>query len=134
MKNIKDIVEKSIKNFRVSMMGSITSILKSKKVAYVMLSDEEEIRDVKIISPYGFFSLPLAGQNGQILFNNTLKSASLIGVENNSPVELNPGEAIVYCKSGSYILLKDGKVRIKGNVEVEGNILYTGNITKGALD
>lgn len=133
MKNIKDVVEKSLKNFRASVIGTITSILKSDKQVYVMLSDEEEIRDVKIMLPYGLFSLPLVGQEGQIIFNNTSKSASLIGVDSSSPVELNPGETILYCESGSYILLKNGKTKIKGNIEIEGNITYTGNITKGEL-
>jgi phage gp45-like len=132
MKSIKNAVERTIKNIRISIMGTISSILKDSNTVYATLNEDEEIRDIKIISPYGFFSLPLNNSNGQLLFNNTSKKVSLIGIDHiNLPVELNPGESLIYCESGSYVLLKDGKVFVKGDLSVDGNITYSGNISKG---
>jgi phage gp45-like len=131
MLNIKRAVEKSIDSVRNSLMGKISSVLKSNNTVYVRIN-QEEIRDIKIISPYGLFSLPLNNQNGQILFNNTTKKASLIGIEHdNLPIEINPGEVILYGQSGSYILLREGKIFINGDLNVTGNITYSGNISKG---
>lgn len=127
MKSIKGAVEKGLKNIRIALKGTITSIIKSNKTIYLKLSDEEELRDVKVISHYGFYSLPLQGQMGQILFNNTAKKASFIGIEHeNIPIDINPGETLIYCNSGSHILLKDGKVFIKGDLNVTGNIIASG--------
>lgn len=132
MKNLKDIVQKSINNIRTSIMGTITSVLQN--TVFIQSSGEEAIRDVKIISPYGVFSLPLNGQNGQIIFNNSLKKASLVGVEhNNLPIEINPGEVIIYNNTGTYIYIKDDSVYIKGNLKVDGNITYSGTNTQGAI-
>jgi phage gp45-like len=131
MKNIKDAVSKSIKNIRIAVMGTINSVIKADNTVNVLISDEEELRDVTVISPYGFFSLPLNDNSGQLLFNNTSRNVSLIGVEHeNLPVELNPGEALVYSNSGSYMLLKDGKIFVQGDLKVTGNITYSGNISK----
>ena len=131
MLNIKKAVEKSINNIRTSLMGKISSVLKSNNTVFVRVN-QEEIRDIKITSPYGLFSLPLNNINAQIIFNDTTKKASLIGVEHdNLPAEINPGEVIVYSNSGSYILLKDGKVYINGDLHVTGNITYSGTISQG---
>jgi phage gp45-like len=112
-------------------MGTINSVIKADNTVNVLISDEEELRDVTVISPYGFFSLPLNDNSGQLLFNNTSRNVSLIGVEHeNLPVELNPGEALVYSNSGSYMLLKDGKIFVQGDLKVTGNITYSGNISK----
>jgi phage gp45-like len=125
IKSIKDAVDKAIKNIRNAAIGKVSSVLTSNKTAYVQISEEEELRDVKLISPYGFHSLPINGVDGQLLFNgNSSKKASLIGIEHTSiPEQLNPGEAIFYGASGSYILLKDGKIKLVGGLEINGNIL-----------
>lgn len=130
-KQIKDAVDRAISNIRSSMIGTITSVMKSKKEVHSKFSNDEEARDVKIASPYGFFSLPLNNQSGQIIFNNTGKSATLVGViHENIPVELEPGEAVIFNESGTYILLRGGKVHIQGDVEINGNISYSGNLSK----
>lgn len=135
MKQLKDAIEKRIKNIRISIKGTITSVLKGSGTIFARISEEEELRDIKIISHYGFYSLPLPGQNAQILFNNSSKKASFIGIENHStPIEINPGEAIIYAQSGSYILLRDGKILMKGDLEVDGNIRHTGTISQGWLN
>lgn len=128
MKNIKDAVNKAIKNVRYAMNGTITSIIKKDKVVYVKLYEEEEIRDVKITSPYGFFSLPLQNSRAQIVFNNTNKRASIIGVEHEKlPIELDIGETLIYSNYDSYIhLKKDGKIYIKGTVYADNVIVNNG--------
>jgi phage gp45-like len=135
MKYIKNAVKKSINNIRTSIMGIISSTLSDTNEVNMRLYDEEEIRDVKIISPYGIFSIPLNDQSGQIIFNNSNNTASLIGVEHEElPVLINPGEVIIYCETDSFILLKDGKIYFKGDLNVDGNIIYSGNITKGSVN
>lgn len=120
-KNIKKSVDRAIQNARNALTGTITSTIKDDKTVFVNVSDEE-IRDIKVVSPYGFFSLPLNNQMGQILFNNTSKKASIVGVEHDKlPVEMEPGEAVVYCQGGTYMHFKnDGKVYIQGPVIVNG--------------
>jgi phage gp45-like len=132
MKYIKDAVNRSINNIRIATTGIITSVLKSNGTVFVQTSDEEELRDAKIILPPGIYALPNNGQAAQVLFNGTSKKVSLIGVEHTSiPEEINPGEIIVYSESGSYILLKEGKILIMGDIEVTGNIKYSGTLTQG---
>lgn len=135
MKNIKNAVTRTISNIRTSLIGTISSVIKSNKTVYVRISDDEEIRDTKIVSPYGLFSLPVNNINGQIIFNNSSKKAVLLGVDNpNIPVEVNPGETVIYSQSGSYIFLKsDGKVYINGDLNVIGNIIFTGTSAKGVV-
>jgi phage gp45-like len=131
-KQIKSSVERALKKIRNSLIGNITSVLKSNNTVNVKFSDEEEARDVKIASPYGFFSLPLNGNSGQVIFNNTNKKATLVGiVHDNVPVSVNPGEALIYENSGAYIHLKGGRIYMKGDLEINGNITHSGNITQG---
>lgn len=130
MKYIKDSVNKVISNIRTSIMGIISSVLPETNEVYMRLSDNEEIRDVSIISPYGLFSIPINNKSGQIIFNNTTKTASLIGIEHDElPVLINPGEVIIYCDTDSYILLNNGKITIQGDVNITGNVSVTGNIS-----
>jgi phage gp45-like len=131
-KQIKDSVERTLKKIRSSLMGTITSTLKSNKSVYVKFSDEEEVRDIKVLSPYGFFSLPINGQTGQVIFNNTSKKATLVGVVHDSlPVEINPGEALIYNQSGTYIHIRGSEVYVKGDLRVDGDITHSGNISQG---
>lgn len=129
MKNIKDVVSKAIKNIRYAMSGTITSIIKSNRTVYVKLYEEEEIRDAKIISPYGLFSLPLQNSQAQIVFNNTNKKAAIIGVEHdNLPINLDIGETLLYSNFNSYIhLKKDGKIYVKGAVYADNVIINNGS-------
>lgn len=149
MLQIKKAVENNIKRIRNAIVGIITSSKKNNTV-FVKTSNDEELRDVKIISPYGLGYLPLNGNNGQVIFNNTSKKASLIGIEQEDmPVELNPGEVVLYCNNGAYIHLKDNKLYINGEiimgngnrniarvndtieVSIDGKI-YQGKITSGS--
>lgn len=152
MKHIKDIVKKHVNSIRISVMGTITSVIKKDKTIYAKVSEDEEFRDVTIISPYGLFSLPLINQNCQVLFNNTSKKISLIGVEHTStPIELDTGEVLLFnANTENYIYLKnDGKVYIEApiiikqgtqnvarvgdtvSVNVPGVGVCTGTITNG---
>jgi phage gp45-like len=129
MKEIKKAVDRAIKNIRISTKGIITSIITNKdNVIHAQISDEEEIRDIKIMSHYGFYSLPLPGQTAQLLFNNSSKKVSFIGVEQKPPIEINPGETIIYSKDGSHILLKNGNIYIKGDLIVDGEIIQGGDL------
>lgn len=122
MKEVKKALDKAIDRLRFSAIGTIISVIKKDNTVAVEKFDEE-IRDVSIVSPYGLYSLPINGLNGQVIINNTTKSATLVGVEQTTaPIEIEPGETLLYNNTGSYIHLKDGKIIIKGDVEIQGTM------------
>lgn len=130
MKELKNIIKKQMDNIRLSLMGTITSVIKKDKRIYANISEDEELRDIKIISPYGFFSLPTLNQNCQILFNNSSKKISLLGVEHNStPIEIEIGEVLIYNPTTkNYIHMKnDGKTYIDAPVIIKGG---TNNVAR----
>lgn len=153
-----DQVQKKIKkatNVIVSSIYSqISSVIKEENSVYIQLSEDEEIRDVRIITPFGFYSLPNTQMFGQVIFNNSAKKAVIIGVEDEGqkPVELNIGEVLIYRPGGgtSYIHFKnDDKIYIKGEIilsdgvkpvarvddtieVVVDGVTYTGKITSGS--
>lgn len=120
LKTLKKHIDRSIKNIKYSLFGEISSTVSSKKTVYIRFGDDEELRDVRIMGPYGFSSMPGPGNYGQVLFNNSSKNAVLIGVEDSegAPVELEIGESILYNNIGeSYMHFKnDGKIYVKGEI------------------
>lgn len=122
MKEVKKALDKAIDRLRFSAVGTIISVIKGDNTVAIEKFDEE-IRDVSIVSPYGLYSLPINGLNGQVIINNTTKSATLVGVEQTTaPIEIEPGETLLYCNTDSYIHLKEGKIFIKGDIEVQGKV------------
>lgn len=126
IKIVKDELNKKFKNFKTAFFGTINSVIKSSSTTFVSISPEEEIRDIRILSPYGLYSLPNVGQSGQVIFNNSTKKATLIGVDNfdAKPIDIGIGEVILFnSNGGNYILLKNnGDVEIKGNnITIDGN-------------
>lgn len=123
MQHIKRAVESSIRKIRIGIMGMITSVKKDGTV-FIETSNDEELRDIKLISPYGLYSLPINGSTGQIIFNNTSKKATLVGIEQLPPIEINPGETIVFNNAGHYIYLKEDGIHVNGNLYISnGDII-----------
>jgi phage gp45-like len=145
-----DQVQKKIKKAsdRVmnAMYSKISSVIKEDNVVYVKISEDEEIRDVRIVTPFGFYSLPNINTFGQVIFNNSVKKAVLVGVEDleSKPVELDIGEVLIYRPGGtSYIHLKNDDTisfggsksvaRVDDSVEIViDGTTYTGKITSGS--
>lgn len=117
--DIQQRINRAISKLKIGSTGRISSVLKNSNEVFVKTSKEDEIRDIRIISPYGLQSLPLPGSDAQIIFNNSSKKASLIGIVNNAPIEIDIGETILFnSKADTYIHLKnDGKIYIKGVIQ-----------------
>lgn len=120
--NIQNQIYRALQRFKTAIMGRITSVKKNTSEVFVSFSDSDELRDVKIIAPYGIYSMPTNGKNAQIIFNNSNKKASLIGIENGSgaPIQIDIGEVLIYNENANTF------IHLKNN----GNIDYKGNLNK----
>jgi phage gp45-like len=130
-KDVQERISRAISSLRIGITGKISSVIKESDEVFLKSTETDEFRDIKIMSPYGLKSLPVTGLDAQIIFNNSVKKASLIGVDSTAPVTLDIGEVIVYnTKANTYIHLKnDGKIYIKGDLNITGKITATGTIT-----
>lgn len=73
-----------------------------------------EVRDVKVIAPYGISSCPKSGLFAQMIINDDANN-TCVGVHNPSAPVAQPGEIILYSSGGAYIKLgADGVVTISG--------------------
>ncbi len=117
--NIQNQIGRAVQRVKIALMGRISSVIRRSNEVYVRFSDEDELRDIKIISPYGIYSLPTNNKIGQVIFNNSTKKASLVGIEagDGAPVQIDIGETLVYNENAkSYILLKNnGSIEIKAS-------------------
>lgn len=115
---IQNRINRSVSKMRNAILGAISSVIKENNEVFIKITDEEEIRDVRIIAPYGIHSIPAVGLFGEVIFNNTGKKSYLVGVEDRDkkPVQIDIGEILIYNKIGkNYIHLKnDGTIIIKG--------------------
>lgn len=121
MKDIKNAVNRMVNNIRIAIRGEISSV-KADDTVFLKISDEEELRDINIISPYGLYSLPINGSTGHILFNNTNKNISLVGIEHDKkPIKINIGEVLIYNSvAKTYMHFKnDGKLYIEAPIVVK---------------
>lgn len=73
-----------------------------------------EVREVKVIAPYGVSSCPPSGLFAQMVINDDVNN-TCVGVHNPKAPEAKPGEVIIYSSGGAYIKLDvDGTVTISG--------------------
>jgi phage gp45-like len=120
--NVQERINRAVNKARSSLMGAISSVLKDSGEVYVRFSDDNEVRDIKITPPYGFYSLPNNEMLAQIVFNNTDKKASLVGVydTNEKPVQIDIGEVLLYNPNGgNFIHLKNN-----GDIVLKGSNIY----------
>lgn len=121
MLDVKKAIERAVKNIQFISKGVITSVQKKGKV--FVTTQDDEIRDIEVISSYGLHSLPLNKNIAHVVFSNTAKTPLLLGIKQNStPIKLEIGETLLYNqKVGTFIHLKnDGKIYYKGElVEVK---------------
>lgn len=124
-------VNRAVSKIKVGIIGRISSILKDSNEVFIKTSPEDELRDIRIITPYGLKCIPLVGLDAQVIFNNSSKKASLIGIDGPSPIKLDIGEVILYnTKANTYIHLKnDKKIYFKGDLEIKGKLNIDGDMT-----
>lgn len=74
-----------------------------------------EVREVKVVAPYGVSSCPPSGLFAQMIINDDVNN-TCVGVHNPKAPEAKPGEVVIYSSGGAYIKLgADGSVTISGN-------------------
>lgn len=118
--DVKKRVQYEVSRARNAVLGIISSVIPEEEEVFIKTSEDDELRDVKVIAPYGICSLPPIGMFGEVIFNNTGKKAYLVGVEDRDAkkVQIQPGEILIYNKiGGNFIHLKnDGSIDIKGKI------------------
>lgn len=73
-----------------------------------------EVREVKVVAPYGVSSCPPSGLFAQMIINDDVNN-TCVGVHNPKAPEAKPGEIVLYSSGGAYIKLgADGSVTING--------------------
>lgn len=73
-----------------------------------------EVRDLKVITPYGVSSCPINGLFAQMIVNDDVNSVC-VGTHDPSAPKANAGEIILYSSGGAYIKLgADGSITIHG--------------------
>jgi hypothetical protein len=129
MKNISKMLssaKKSVDNVRISTLDKISSILAGGRQANAETYTGSELRELRIMLPYGIASSGLDGMNIQVLING--KHSSIVGTYDVNRPDTEPGELILYSKSGSKIeMLNDSSVKISANgsaimIDNSGNI------------
>lgn len=74
-----------------------------------------EVREVKVVAPYGVSSCPPSGLFAQMIINDDVNN-TCVGVHNPKAPEAKPGEIVLYSSGGAYIKLgADGSVTISGS-------------------
>lgn len=144
MEQVNQAIKKSFSNVKSSFMGLITSVIPDKGKVHAKAGADNEARDIFIITPYGYFSMPDKDLDSQVIFNNNARRVCMVGVDNFpiKPVDLKVNEVVIFNKeSKAYIYMKnDGTVLLKtpGNVVVESggdiNATASGNVNiKGSV-
>lgn len=73
-----------------------------------------EVREVKVVAPYGVSYCPPSGMFAQMVINDDVNN-TCVGVHNPDAPKAKPGEIILYSSGGAYIKLgADGSVTISG--------------------
>ncbi len=145
MKHITKMMRKANDKFdhmRKSAIDIISSIGKGGRTANVQTYNVSELRDIRIMLPYGISSSGLDDMMVQVIIEE--KNISIVGTYDTDRPDVNPGEIIIYSKFGSSIKLdKNGDIiinnggkaiaRVDDTVEVNvpGIGTCTGKITSG---
>lgn len=95
-----------------------------------------EVREVKVISPYGISSCPPSGLFAQMIINDNVNN-TCVGVHNPQAPQANAGEIILYSVGGAKIKLGiDGTIILEGSTDngtkpyiqlANGSITIVGN-------
>ena len=98
---------------------------------------EGELRKTTVLSPAGYYWAPRAGDEAMVLQAGDLgEDACLVGLKQQTPFDLRPGEIAIGTPS-SYILITPdgitlcGKVSVSGTLDVDGMLDVNGELSAG---
>ena len=93
-----------------SSIGKVTQVNNGN----VCVEDDSEYRDIPVVCPYGYVSLPVVGS--EAVFSPISSEFFYLGCKIKNRENLRPGEVGLYSYGGASIVLKnDGRVLINGN-------------------
>lgn len=119
-------------NSNIKNMVNIAKITSASSTPQIKTFDNEIIDKVPYYQQAGIASIPLNDTTVLIICPNGDKSNPVIvGDNTQSPITLQPGEAIIYTDENNYI-----HVKVSGDIEVKTGTLkmITGNLTLDAGD
>ena len=107
IKTTKDISKRIVIPFGRIASGSNTKV-------NIQNAVNGEVRELKVITPYGISSCPINGLFAQMIINDDVNSVC-VGTHDPSAPKVNAGEIMLYSSGGAYIKLSaDGSVIIHG--------------------
>lgn len=95
---------------------------------------EGELRRTTILSPAGYYCAPRAGDEVMVLQAGDLgEDACLVGLKQNCPFDLKPGEIAIGTPESYIHIAPDGitlcgKVYVSGTLDVKGTVLVDGEL------
>jgi len=105
-----------------SILGTISSVSSGGKSANIESFKDSELRELRIMLPYGISSSALDGMTAQVMINDG--HGTISGIYDTSRPNVKPGEIVIYSKYGAKITLSDdGKISIVSGTDI--------NITSG---
>lgn len=107
------------------MIGTISSVLTGGRKVNIKSTTESEVKDVRMMAPYGIASAPYKGMQVQVIYNDG--ATTVVGIFDKNKPKINPGDIVIYNKSGSTIsLLADGTIELDGNINANGTFKING--------
>lgn len=111
----------SIDRSRPATLDSVTSVGGGGRYANVKTYDDAELRDLRIVLPYGISSSALDNMRVQVILNNDNGDASIVGVHDIDRPAVANGEIIFYNSSGDMIKLTHSGIDIVSSKPVTVN-------------
>ena len=121
-------VQEVTRKIRATAIDIITSISADGKTANTETFNSGELRDLKIMLPYGISSSTVDSTLAQVIIND--KSASIVGVYDKNRPSVRPGELILYTKFDcQFKMLEDGSIVMLSKNDASAIFDASGNIT-----
>lgn len=106
-------VKHGFENLRSATLDRITSIASNGRSANTETYNNSELRELRIVLPYGISSSALDGMVVQVIVNEENENDTIVGVIDGNRPSVKSGEVIIYSRFGSQIeLLQDGNINI----------------------
>lgn len=124
-------INREMRNMYNTFVGVISSVSGNGKTINAEVNNSSEMRDMKMMTPYGISSSPVDGVLAQIVINNNQHN-SVVGIYDDNKPDVVPGEVIIYNNYGTKITMgTDGNIAISiesnHKLTINGKAIYGGD-------